>query len=450
MLSDQSRYIKAVERIYDKYLTSGRVQELRQEGVSLAAFYNDRTNLCRILAKSVSDGHYALTPGRLKRVKIEDKERTLFSFCLTDLIIHAVVAQILTELAEPYYSKCLFSYRKKFSTRAALDVLAEYMRAHLKNHPEPKNRGVYVLKRDIRSYTDSIPVHARSRVWTLLVALFGCYGVPDITQDPLFELVREVIRPTVFDFSGGIFTLYCGVPTGSPISVFLFNFYLADFDAELEKIKNTLYLRYSDDFILVSENKTELLLASQVIVEKLQALELSVKEEKNLNYFFNGAGKHPDNFPGGKGTQVIHFLGWSLRFNGSIGLGEKKCQRLRHDLRERIFKTNRILSAYDLETRGRLICRTINEVFRPSNIFSQAYAGLLLKAVNDRSQLKEIDLWIVRMVMRVLIGDSSVRAFRKIPYRKIRQKWGLISLVHNRNRLVPLTDDRKTVEVTQL
>jgi hypothetical protein len=30
-------------------------------------------------------------------------------------------------------------------------------------------------------------------------------------------------------------------------------------------------------------------------------------------------------------------------------------------------------------------------------------------------------------------GDGSVRAFRTVPYRKIRTDWGLVSLVTSRN-----------------
>ena len=247
-----------------------------------------------------------------------------------------------------------------------------------------------------------------------------------------------VIRPEVIDFSGAHFTLYRGVPTGSQISVFLFNFYLLDFDAVLDR--SSLYLRYCDDFVVFTKTQEEAIRNSKTILQKLETLELTVKAEKSMDLYFNGAGKTPENFPGAKGTQRIHFLGWSLHFDGTVGLGVNKSRRLRDDLRERLFKTNRVLSECDLETRGRLMCRTINEVFKPSNEFSQTYAGLLLRAVNDRSQLKEFDYWIVRTLLRVLTGNPGVRAFRKIPYRKIRRDWGLISLVQNRNAITSVSD----------
>ena len=433
-LGDEARYLAALERIYAKYLKTGRVHELQQEEVTLAQFNRDRHTLCKILADSVSDGSYQLSPGRLKRVKVEDKIRILFSFNLTDLIVHAVVSQILTELAEPFYSSCLYSYRKKLSTRIAIDQLAIYVKSHRRKHANPHDRGLFVLKRDIQSYTDSIPVHQRSRVWELLGELFQRYDVKDVTQDPHFSFIQKVIRPEVIDFSGGIFTQYVGTPTGSPISVFLFNFYLADFDADMENVKDVFYLRYSDDFIILTENKEQAIEADSLIKKGLTRLQLGVRPDKAQDFFFNGAGKKSPQWSAAQGISKLTFLGWSLRFDSSVGLSEKKCRRFRQDLRERIFKSNHILNLHDLETRGRLLALTINEVFKPSNSFAQNYSGLIFSSVTDRIQLKEFDYWIARVFQRALIGVSGVRAFRLISYRKIRKEWGLISLVYMRDR----------------
>lgn len=434
LLKDERRYLSALEKIYKKYSRTGRVHELQQDEVSLVQFYRDRYALCKILAADVQLGRYRLSPGTLKRVKVDDKERILFSFSLTDLIVHSVVSQILSELAEPFYPSSLYSYRKGLSTRAAIDRLSGYLKQHRLKRKLPSERGVFVLKMDIQSYTDSIPVHAHSRVWSLLNELFQRYQIDDITQDPCFSLLQQVIRPEVIDFKGGLFTQFVGAPTGSPISVFLFNFYLGDFDSALGKIGEILYLRYSDDFIVFSEKKVPLLEANRCIDAELKKLELCVRPEKAQNYFFNGAGKKSDEWPEAKGISRISFLGWSLRFDSSVGLSDKKCRRLRHDLKERIFKTNRVFNKQDLDTRGRLLAKTINEVFKPSNPFAQSYSGLIFSSVTDRAQLRELDYWIARVFQRVLTGHAGVKSFRKLSYRKIRKEWGLISLLYFRDK----------------
>jgi hypothetical protein len=31
-------------------------------------------------------------------------------------------------------------------------------------------------------------------------------------------------------------------------------------------------------------------------------------------------------------------------------------------------------------------------------------------------------------------GDGGVKSFRRVPYKKVREEWGLVSLEHGRNR----------------
>jgi hypothetical protein len=38
------------------------------------------------------------------------------------------------------------------------------------------------------------------------------------------------------------------------------------------------------------------------------------------------------------------------------------------------------------------------------------------------------------MVVKAVTGDGGVRAFRRVPYRTVREEWGLTSLEHARNR----------------
>jgi hypothetical protein len=61
-------------------------------------------------------------------------------------------------------------------------------------------------------------------------------------------------------------------------------------------------------------------------------------------------------------------------------------------------------------------------------------ASLLRRAVTNRAQLAQLDHWVARLVLRAITGDGSVKAFRQVPYRQLRQEWGLQSLEHARNR----------------
>jgi hypothetical protein len=69
-----------------------------------------------------------------------------------------------------------------------------------------------------------------------------------------------------------------------------------------------------------------------------------------------------------------------------------------------------------------------------SALTQQRSAIALRRVVTDRRQLRQLDYWIARIVVKSLTGRRDARAFREIPYRTLRRDWGLVSLVAARNR----------------
>ena len=61
-LADPRRYAHQVDRLNSKYLRTGRLQELTQEGVSLARFVEEKATLCRALAQEGAEGAYRMEP----------------------------------------------------------------------------------------------------------------------------------------------------------------------------------------------------------------------------------------------------------------------------------------------------------------------------------------------------------------------------------------------------
>src|SRR5262249_37673562 len=153
-----ARYLRQIEKLHEKHLETRRLYELRQSEVSLASFVLNRAKVARLLAESVSSGHYELGPARIRTIVANGKERIVFAYPLTPLIVQAVVAGILEEAVTPQLSPSLHSYRSGVSWWTAVSGLAAYVRVHAKSRPDVRSRGIYVLRRDIESYTDSIPV----------------------------------------------------------------------------------------------------------------------------------------------------------------------------------------------------------------------------------------------------------------------------------------------------
>jgi hypothetical protein len=83
---------------------------------------------------------------------------------------------------------------------------------------------------------------------------------------------------------------------------------------------------------------------------------------------------------------------------------------------------------------GAIVCSAVNRALEPQDRSGrERSASLVRRVVTDRNQLKQLDYWIARIVVGAVTGDTNVRAFRKVSYREIRQKWGLKSVLHARN-----------------
>jgi hypothetical protein len=115
-------------------------------------------------------------------------------------------------------------------------------------------------------------------------------------------------------------------------------------------------------------------------------------------------------------------------------LGKKKSRRLLRDLSRRALRTARVSAGADHDTVGRLVCSIINRAIDPKTAaFQQRSAALLRRAITDRRQLKQLDHLIARLVAEAVTGQTGARAFRTVPYRKIRDEWKLVSVQAARN-----------------
>ena len=432
-LADQRRYRRQIEKLHEKHLETGRLYELRQSEVSLASFVVNSAKVARLLAEAVAGGHYRLGPARIRTIRANGKERTVFAYRLTDLIVHGVVAGILEEASTPQLSPGLHSYRKGASWWTATAAFAAYVRAHTRSRPDVRTRGLYVLRRDVDSYTDSIPVGDRSPAWGMLRDALESGGVP--VAPAHWPLVESIVRPEAFVRRREPFTQYRGVPTGQPISCVLFNLYLADLDAQLYRTPGAFYARYCDDFVFAHPDADVARVADVRIRQTLRSLSLALNESKTRNLYLTGAGRPSAPAAEFKGTTMVPFLGCLVSAQGTVSLSRQKRRRLLADLRHRALRTARAIGAVDADEVGSVVCSVVNRALSPRlEPSQQRSAGWLRRIVTDRRHLKQLDYSIARIVLEALEGHRGARAFRRVPYRKMRLDWKLISLLHARNR----------------
>jgi hypothetical protein len=244
-----------------------------------------------------------------------------------------------------------------------------------------------------------------------------------------------VVRPEVQLPKGGQVTLLRGVATGQPISCVLYNLYLSEMDRQLDRIPGAFYARYSDD-VLFAHPDPEVARGAAIEIESaVERLGLGMKAEKSLDLYLTGAGRASAAWPEAKGRSWVPFLGAFVGADGTVSLSTQKMRRLLGDVEDRSARTARSLEEGSPEARGPIVCSIINRMFdrRAAPSHEGRAAALVRRAVTDRRQLAQLDYRIARIVLKAVTGDAGVRAFRRVPYRRIREEWGLVSLEHARN-----------------
>jgi hypothetical protein len=431
-LSDPKHYVAQILRLEKRLSRAPHARDLSQDGVSARHFVLDRRNVARHLAESVSQGQYQFSLPRIYSAQL-DKERLLYAFEITDWIVNGVVSSWVGNKLEARLSDRVYSYRKGRSPYLALQSLGEYVKAHREAIPDPRQRGLYVLRRDIRQYTDSIPVVEGSPLWPKLWNALSENG--NALGEAEQALIREVVCPGFRVAAAGGTVSLQGIPTGSQITPVIANFYLSELDRKMESVPGGFYARFGDDFIFAHPDPAIARRASNEIEQMVLKLGLEVNAGKAQDFYFNGAGKSSSAWPEALGRQEIEYLGCSIKFDGTVGLKNEKTQALLEDLELRIKNTLRIMGP--AQASGAHLCQVLNRSLDATHPFAHKYAALLHNQLNDRAQLKQLDYRIARMLVSFLTGVEGVRGFRRLPYRKIREEWGLLSLCHahdKRNR----------------
>ena len=421
-VADRRRYERQIERLHQRHLYGGGLYEIRQDGVTLASVVMHRGRVARLLARDVARGRYVLEPGALRTIRVGSKLREVHTCRLTDLIVHGVVADVVREATASTLSPHVYSYRTGISPTAPVRTFAAWLRAARAAEPDPRRRHVYVLRGDVDSYTDSIPLLPGSPLWPMLERHLGA---------PVHPLVREVVH-TQLRTAEGVVRRDRGLPMGQPIAPVLANLYLGPLDALLDAVPGGFYARFGDDFLFAHPDPAVLLGAVDRTREVLDGLGLTVNDRKRRILYLTPAGRPAPN--GVAGAPDVTFLGTRIRADGTVGLDAPKVRALLRDVHRRCVATAATVSPAAPEVVGRAVCAAVNNALRPrAGLAEQRSATMLRAVVTDRAQLGQLDDRIALIVAETVARRRGPRAFRDVPYRTLRTEWGLRSLVAARN-----------------
>ena len=181
--------------------------------------------------------------GSYKSFLIQDpKERHIHKATVRDRILHHAVFNTLNPVFESTFIPHSFSCRIDKGTHKGVNQLASFLRKASKN-----NRKVcFALKCDIKKFFDTIDHQ-------ILISIIK----KRIKDKKALWLIEEIIESFASQYSTPFGRK--GIPLGNLTSQFFANIYLNELDQFIKnELKEKYYLRYTDDFIIVKEKRSQL------------------------------------------------------------------------------------------------------------------------------------------------------------------------------------------------
>lgn len=201
----------------------------------------------------------------------DPKLRKIHKACVKDRVLHHAIFRILYPIFDKSFIFDSYSCRLGKGTHRAVRRLQEFTRKVSKNN----SRNCFVLKCDIRKFFESIDQD-------ILLDLIKCKAG---SNDAIW-LTTEVVR----SFSKGL-------PLGNITSQLFANIYLNELDRFIKhELKVKYYIRYCDDFVILSISKSYL----ENLIPRIRNF---LKD--NLELFL-----HPNKITIRKYSQGIDFLGY--------------------------------------------------------------------------------------------------------------------------------------------
>lgn len=251
----------------------------------------------QLVSESYEPGHYRCFFVR------DPKERYICSVDLKDRVVHHAICRVLEPLFEKWFIHDSYACRTNKGTHRAISKVQNW-----------SVMAEYFLKADVRKFFESVD-HG------ILKSLL----LRKIKDKKLLKLIEKIIDKPVPGYMPGK-----GLAIGNLTSQWFANFYLDPLDHYIkDKLGTKHYIRYMDDFVVLSGDKAEL---HEI---KFQAGEF-IRERLNLKLKESACFVSPV-------IEGIPFLGFRI-FPGVVRLKRSGLMRFMRKFRvkERLYKEDRI------------------------------------------------------------------------------------------------------------
>jgi len=261
----------------------------------------------------------------------DPKQRHISKASVRDRLVHQVVYDVLNEVFDKKFIFHSLSSRLGKGTHIGITQLHQMIRKISANGTRP----CYALKMDIRRFFDTVNHQILKTLLRKNIKDENILKTTDMIIDSFKTKKTE---------AGDV-----GIPLGNVTSQLFANVYLHELDDFVkQKLNEKFYLRYCDDFIILSNNKfhlDELIGSIRKFLAKTLQLEL-----------------HPKKLIIKKSSQGIDFVGYVL-FDRHVLSRTRTKQRLKRRLKE----------AYESYTIGKITAQSLDQRL-------QSYLGILSHA----------------------------------------------------------------------
>jgi retron-type reverse transcriptase len=256
--------------------------------------------------------------GGYESFKVNDpKPRDIHKACVRDRVLHRALYRTLYPFFDCLFTTDSFSCRNDKGTHKAMDRFKAF------GYKVSRNRTctAWVLKGDIRKFFASID-HG------VLLNILSHY----ILDDDIIWLINEIVSSFNSTKAG------VGLPLGNLTSQLLTNVYMNEFDQFIKhELKMKYYIRYADDFVVMSNNRDQL----AEIIRKLQEY---LSDNLKLTI-------HPDKIYIKTIASGVDYLGW-VHFPDHRVLRTSTKRRMFRNLKEKKGKVETVQSYLGLLKHG--------------------------------------------------------------------------------------------------
>ncbi|OHA20220.1 MAG: hypothetical protein A2836_02875 [Candidatus Taylorbacteria bacterium RIFCSPHIGHO2_01_FULL_45_63] len=212
------------------------------------------------LHQELKDKTYQHEP--YKHFKISDpKPRDIHKASVRDRLLHRALYRKLYPFFDRVFATDSYSCRLQKGTHKAVETFRRYFFRVSKNN----TKTVWVLKCDIKKFFANIDHF-------LLYQILDKY----IPNKDILWLIQNIVESFCSTNKG------IGLPLGNLTSQLLVNIYMNEFDQYVKhNLKIKYYIRYADDFVILSGDKKELKVVLRYIVRYLhEKLKLELHPDK--------------------------------------------------------------------------------------------------------------------------------------------------------------------------